>query len=62
LGCQLLDIGVDEGTVRQIYGHTNQKMTQLYSKRSVWVMTEALEKRSKIIDFKKKNSQPKNIS
>lgn len=53
LGCQLLDMGIDEGTVQQIYGHTNRKMTKRYAKRSQLTVTEALEKRSKIVQFNK---------
>lgn len=51
LGCQLLDQGVEMDIVRDIYGHTNPKMTGRYAKRSRLVVTEALEKRSKIIKF-----------
>lgn len=53
LGCQLLDEGVDMDIVRDIYGHTNPKITQRYAKRSRLTVTEVLEKRGKIVKFKK---------
>ena len=51
LGCQLLDNGVDLEMVRDIYGHTSTDMTRKYVKRTPTRMLEALESRSKVIDF-----------
>jgi site-specific recombinase XerD len=51
LGCQLLDNGVDLEMVRDIYGHTSTDMTRKYVKRTPTRMLEALENRSKVIDF-----------
>lgn len=62
LGCQLLNMGVDEGTVQQIYGHTNQKMTKRYAKRSQLIVTEALERRGQILRFKDKTNKINSVT
>ena len=56
LGCQLLDLGYDMDTVRQILGHSNISMTQVYAERSGTTITQALEARHNVVEFNKKRA------
>ena len=53
LGCQLLDQGEELELVRDIYGHSKTDMTRRYAKRSTAPMADALDRRRKVIQFKK---------
>ncbi|MGA1840196.1 MAG: hypothetical protein ACMUIU_06175 [bacterium] len=58
LGCQLLDQGTPMDLVSDVLGHTNEKMTRRYAKRSVAKLTEELMKRrEKVIKFKAKDDK-----
>ena len=56
LGCQLLDQGEDLDLVRQQLGHSKMEMTRRYAKRSEAKLTDALNKRRKVVDIKTKKS------
>lgn len=49
LGCQLLDQGEDLDLVREQLGHTKMEMTRRYAKRSPSKLSDALDKRRKVV-------------
>lgn len=49
LGCQLLDQGEDLDLVREQLGHSKMEMTRRYAKRSQGKLTDALNKRRKVV-------------
>ena len=58
LGCQLLDQGTPMDLVSDVLGHTNEKMTRRYAKRSVAKLTqELMKRREKVIKFKAKDDK-----
>ena len=54
LGCQLLDQGEDLDLVREQLGHTKMEMTRRYAKRSNSKLSDALNKRRKVVDIKER--------
>lgn len=53
LGCQLLNEGYSLDLVQDALGHRTQGMTRRYAQRSRAQVTEALQNRGKVVQFKK---------
>ena len=51
LGCQLADSGYSIDFIQDVYKHTSIKTTRRYAKRQRGMISEALEKRGKVIPF-----------
>lgn len=52
LGGQLSDMGVGMDMLKDIYGHTSEKTTRKYAKRTAISMLDALESRGKVVEMK----------
>ncbi|MFC1551906.1 tyrosine-type recombinase/integrase [Candidatus Latescibacterota bacterium] len=53
LGCQMVEMGAPLDVVRDQLGHQTSEMTRRYAKGSINVRKNYLEKRGKVVEFKK---------